>query len=216
MLSGKCILFCIILLTPVGNYRDISEAPPSPVLATGIRFTVCVVNIFLGSHVSCSWTPVVEPFADLIFEHCLWWWYLTFLRVLLSCQSLLSVIVCVSRSVVSNSGTPWTVTHQTPLSMGFLQAGILEWVAIPFLPTEGSNPGLLLCRQILYHLSHQGSWSGGTWQLYIMTIICNPYINYLWTSGTRTMGRSFRVCVPVSLMLSSPYPFVCCAKLFPL
>ena len=24
-------------------------------------------------------------------------------------------------------------------------------------PTQGSNPGLLLCRQILYHLSHQGS-----------------------------------------------------------
>ena len=24
-------------------------------------------------------------------------------------------------------------------------------------PTQGSNPGLLPCRQILYHLSHQGS-----------------------------------------------------------
>ena len=24
-------------------------------------------------------------------------------------------------------------------------------------PTQGSNPGLLHCRQILYHLSHQGS-----------------------------------------------------------
>ena len=26
-------------------------------------------------------------------------------------------------------------------------------------PTQGSNPGLQHCRQILYHLSHQGSWS---------------------------------------------------------
>ena len=25
------------------------------------------------------------------------------------------------------------------------------------LPTQGSNPGLLHCRQILYHLSHQGN-----------------------------------------------------------
>ena len=38
-----------------------------------------------------------------------------------------------------------------------LQARILEWVAIPF--SRGSsqtrdNPGLLHCRQILYHLSH--------------------------------------------------------------
>ena len=25
------------------------------------------------------------------------------------------------------------------------------------VPTQGSSPGLLYCRQILYHLSHQGS-----------------------------------------------------------
>ena len=43
---------------------------------------------------------------------------------------------------------------------GILQARILEWVAItPFqgiFPAQGLNPGLLHCRQILYHLSHQG------------------------------------------------------------
>ena len=27
--------------------------------------------------------------------------------------------------------TLWTVAHQAPLSMGSLQAGILEWVAMP-------------------------------------------------------------------------------------
>ena len=32
---------------------------------------------------------------------------------------------------------------------GILQARILEWVAIPF--SQGSNLGLLRCRQILYH-----------------------------------------------------------------
>ena len=44
---------------------------------------------------------------------------------------------------------------------GILQARILEWVAIPFsrgiFPTLGLNPGLPHCRQILYHLSHQGN-----------------------------------------------------------
>ena len=48
---------------------------------------------------------------------------------------------------------------------GILQARILEWVAIPFSrgssqprdQTQGSNPGLPCCRQILYPLSHQGS-----------------------------------------------------------
>ena len=29
-------------------------------------------------------------------------------------------------------GTPWTVAHQAPPSMGILQARILEWVAMPF------------------------------------------------------------------------------------
>ena len=32
---------------------------------------------------------------------------------------------------MSNSVTPWTVAHQTPLSMGILQARILEQVAMP-------------------------------------------------------------------------------------
>ena len=41
------------------------------------------------------------------------------------------------------------------------QARILEWAAIALLqgifPAQGSNPGLPHYRQILYHLSHQGS-----------------------------------------------------------
>ena len=43
---------------------------------------------------------------------------------------------------------------------GILQARILEWIAISFLQKsfliQGSNPGHLHCRQILYCLSHQG------------------------------------------------------------
>ena len=44
---------------------------------------------------------------------------------------------------------------------GIFQARILEWVAFPFsreiFPTQGLNPGLPHCRQILYQLSHKGS-----------------------------------------------------------
>ena len=39
--------------------------------------------------------------------------------------------------------TLWTVAHQAPLSMGILQARILEWVVIPFsrdLPDPGVKP----------------------------------------------------------------------------
>ena len=56
-----------------------------------------------------------------------------------------------SHSVTFNSFvTPWTV-H------GILQTRILEGAAIPFsrdLPMQGSNPGLLHCRWILYQLNH--------------------------------------------------------------
>ena len=44
---------------------------------------------------------------------------------------------------------------------GILQAKILEFGSHSLLQgivsTQGSKPGLLHCRQILYHLSHQGS-----------------------------------------------------------
>ena len=55
--------------------------------------------------------------------------------------------------------TPWTVTHQAPLSTGFPRQEY--WSGLPFpSPGDLSNPrvepGLLYCRWILYWLSHQG------------------------------------------------------------
>ena len=63
-----------------------------------------------------------------------------------------------SHSCFSPFVTPWTVVHQTPLSMGFFQAGILEWVAIP--SSRGSSQPRdrtrvswvsYIDKQILYH-----------------------------------------------------------------
>ena len=56
--------------------------------------------------------------------------------------------------------TPWTIAHQSPPSMGFSRqdtgVGCHSLLQGTFL-TQGSNPGLPHCRQILYHLSHLGS-----------------------------------------------------------
>ena len=69
--------------------------------------------------------------------------------------------VCVSHSVISNSLRPhglepsrlfclWdSPGKNTGVGCHVLLQGIF--------PTQGSNPGLLYCRRILYHLSHQGS-----------------------------------------------------------
>ena len=57
-------------------------------------------------------------------------------------------------SCVRLLATLWTVACQAPLSMGILQARILEWVARPssreIFPTQGLSPGLPHCRWILY------------------------------------------------------------------
>ena len=105
-------------------------------------------------------------------------------------------MLCLVAQLCHTLCDPWSVAHQAPLSMGILQARILEWGAMPYsrdlpnpgieprsptlqedslpseprntgvgslsllqgiFPTQESNQGLLHCRQILYHLSYQGS-----------------------------------------------------------
>ena len=63
-------------------------------------------------------------------------------------------------SVVSDSMTPWTVACQASLSMGFpgKNTGVgCHALLQGIFPTQGWNPGLQHCRQILDRLSHQGS-----------------------------------------------------------
>ena len=69
---------------------------------------------------------------------------------------------CYSLSRVRLFATPWTVVHQAPLSMRFSRQEY--WSGLPFFsPRNFPDPGielrLLHRRQILYHLSHQGSRS---------------------------------------------------------
>ena len=84
--------------------------------------------------------------------------------------------VCELLSHVKLFVTLWTVARQSPLSMGFSRQEY--WSGFYFLLqgiflTQGTNPGLLHCRQkILYRLCQQGSqrsqditkyglWGGG-------------------------------------------------------
>ena len=66
-----------------------------------------------------------------------------------------------SLSRVRLFATPWTVAHQAPLPMGILQARILEWVAMPsstgYPQPRDQTQVSCIGRQILCHLSHQGS-----------------------------------------------------------
>ena len=54
--------------------------------------------------------------------------------------------------------TPWTVACQAPPSMRCSKQEC--WSGLPFpSPEDLPNPGLLHCRQMLYHLSHQGNYN---------------------------------------------------------
>ena len=78
------------------------------------------------------------------------------------CALTYYMCVCVwSHSVVSDSLRPCGL-HPARLLCPWDSPGKNTGVGCHFLlqgifPTQGSNPGLLLCRQMLYPLSHQGS-----------------------------------------------------------
>ena len=78
---------------------------------------------------------------------------------------------------------------------GILQAGILEWVAIPFSrvssQTQELNLGLLHHRQILYQLSYQGSHTSQTEDSESWLKACLLKPDFLCgNSGTNDLQRS--------------------------
>ena len=100
---------------------------------------------------------------------------LIFMYILYGCMYNLTLfyiymyVLCCAQSLsrVRLFVTPWTVAHEAPLSMGVLQARILESCHVLLqmtFPTQGWNPGLPHCRQILYHL--------GTREAHVYICLC--------------------------------------------
>ena len=83
--------------------------------------------------------------------------------LLIVSKSLLLLLLLNHFSCVWLFATLWTVTHQAPLSMGILQAKILEWVAVPSSmgssrPRDQTCISYVSCtgRWALYHWHHLG------------------------------------------------------------
>jgi len=93
--------------------------PPAPFLflksALAIQGLLCL-HTNLGTLCSSS----VETVADSFDEDCM------------GSVDCLGCTCAQSLSRVRLFVTPWTVAHQFPLSRGFFQARILEWVAISY------------------------------------------------------------------------------------
>ena len=80
-----------------------------------------------------------------------------YISFLLSCLFPKSSLLFSSKVVSDSFATPWTVTHQAPLSMGFPRQeyrNVLPFPTPEDLPDPGMellSPCLLHCRGILYH-----------------------------------------------------------------
>ena len=80
-------------------------------------------------------------------------------------STLLIRPLSVSRSVVSDSATSWTVACQAPVSMGFSRHGSgLPFPLQGIFSTQRLNPGLPCWRQILDRLSRQGVINPWPWR----------------------------------------------------
>ena len=124
----------------------------------------------------------------------------------------LSHCAVLSHSVVSNSSRPMNCS---PLSIGILQARILEWVAIllhGIFPTQESNPGFPHYRRILYHLSHQGSPMGN----YIPIIVMSKGdFEHRHQQNQIPYTDSLRLVLPQVREIENQ-PGYCCSPLHPL
>ena len=101
--------------------------------------------------------------------------------------------------VAQSHPTPWNPMDCSPVGFpvhGILQAEIVEWISCSLLwgifPIQGSNSGLLHCRQILYSLSHQGN------------SVLPPLKIILDGSGSRLLWFSWPPMVSATFMLTKP------------
>ena len=104
-----------------------------------------------------------------------------------------------SRSVVSDSATPWTSPWNSPgQNTGVGSLSLLQGI----FPTQGLNPGLLHRRQILYQLSHRGS----------PRFSLNTHMASLPSTFRRNKGAYLFIALTVSC--SSTYLIFLCLKCF--
>ena len=79
--------------------------------------------------------------------------------------------------------SPWTGVCQASLSTEFSRQEY--WSVLPCLsPGDLPNPGLLLYRQILYHLSHQQSWRSPLTRPRAGSVQFSQSLSHVWLFAT--------------------------------
>ena len=122
-----------------------------------------------------------------------------------TCFSLL--LVCVSRSIQSDSGSPWTVAWQAPLSMEFSRQE--SWKGLPF-PSPGDlpDPGIEPRLPALQADSLLSEPPGKPWCLLLMCVqfLCHqicPFLSFIGSGSHASLRKAFYI---IRLFLHS-FPF---------
>ena len=84
------------------------------------------LDLFVGIFYILDYAIILNNYVHTVFNLHMLIFFICCYTVLIFIISMLSCSV-MSQFLV----TPWTAAHQTPLSMGILQARILKWVALP-------------------------------------------------------------------------------------
>ena len=123
-----------------------------------------------------------------------------------------------SLSRVQLIAIPWTAAYHVPPSMGFSRQEY--WSGCDFLlqeifPSQGLNPDLPHCRQMLYCLSHQQSLISDRLQQYVN---CELDVQAGFRKGTGTRDQIANICWIVKkareLQKTIYFCFIDCAKAF--
>ena len=135
----------VIAFLPRSKYLLISWLQsPSAVILEPLKIVSHCFNCFPICHEVMGPDAMIFVFWMLSFKPTFSLSSFTFIKRLFSFSSLSAIrVVTFSREI------------KTPRKIS--QARLLEWVAIPFSRGSSRPWGLLHCRQILYHLSHQGN-----------------------------------------------------------
>ena len=95
--------------------------------------------------------------------------------------------------------TPMDCSLPSSSVHGILQARALEWVAFlspGIFLTQGLNSGLPHCRQVLYHLSHQGSpntiyWTFWFWDLLYIELKSQKQLYSKYATVTFSLSEQY-------------------------
>ena len=167
----------------------------------------------MSIHTHNTWEKV-SPYSEILKNYSL-----TTLKYKVLCIFVKTVWVLSRFSHVWLFSTLSTVACQASLSMGFSRQEYSHSLLQGVFPTQGSNPGLLHYRQILYHWAISFAYF---WALHFVPVqpvklyltLCDPRIAAHQASLSFTVSQSLLKFISIESVMRSNHLNLCCLILY--